>query len=67
MMNKRSYNFLDMLSILSFTMQLINQQQLLTLSDMKRSNNQMLTEIHRHLQEQDEKLNKILEYLHETD
>lgn len=57
------FEFLDIITIISFIMQLQNQSKLFSLRDIQNDNNRISAEIHKHLQEQDGKINKILEVL----
>lgn len=61
---------LDIISIMSFVIALMNLDENLTQGDKQElmeelgnKTNQMLTEIHSHLEDQDNKLNKIMEAL----
>ena len=57
------FEFLDIITIISFIMQLQNQSKLFGLHDIQEDNNRVSQDIHAHLKQQDEKLNKILEVL----
>lgn len=54
---------LDLLTVLSFIMQVQNQSKLFGISDIQEDNNRVAEEIHQHLRHQDEKINKILELI----
>lgn len=63
-------NFLDMLNIMSFVIGLMNLNENLTQGDkqdimknLSEKADTILKEVHSHLEEQDEKINKILEIL----
>lgn len=57
------FELLDLLTVLSFIMQVQNQSKLFGISDIQEDNNRVAEEIHQHLQKQDEKINKILELI----
>lgn len=57
------FELLDLLTVLSFIMQLQNQSKLFGISDIQEDNNRVAEEIHQHLKQQDEKINKILELI----
>lgn len=57
------FEFLDVITVVSFIMQLQNQSKLFSLHDIQDDNNRISAEIHQHLQKQDEKINKILELI----
>ena len=68
--------FLDIVALLSFFIGVLNLDMNITQSDIQEQTKDLdsrfsaatrsaLNEIHEHLQEQDEKINKILEALHE--
>ena len=57
------FEFLDVITVVSFIMQLQNQSKLFSLHDIQDDNNRISAEIHQHLQQQDEKINKILELI----
>lgn len=54
---------LDMMSILSFYIGLSNYGQNLTQSDLEESLSKAIDDIHTHLEEQDKKIDKILEVI----
>ena len=54
--------FLDILTLISFVLQVQNQQNIIGISDVQREVNRAVEDIHRHLQAQDEKLERILNY-----
>lgn len=57
------FELLDLLTVLSFIMQVQNQSKLFGISDIQEDNNRVAEEIHEHLRQQDEKINKILELI----
>lgn len=57
------FELLDILTVLSFIMQVQNQNKLLGISDIQEDNNRVAEEIHQHLRQQDEKINEILELI----
>lgn len=72
-MNNRC-DFMDMLNILSFIISIMNYDENLTQSDLQNITKNLdekttllLNEIHSHLEEQDKKLNRIMEALYEKD
>lgn len=62
-MNSTEFELLDLLTVLSFIMQVQNQSKLFGISDVQEDNNRVAEEIHQHLRQQDEKINKILELI----
>ncbi len=62
-MNSTEFELLDLLTVLSFIMQVQNQSKLFGISDIQEDNNRVSEEIHEHLRQQDEKINKILELI----
>lgn len=60
--------FLDILTVLSFVLQLQNQSKIFGLQEVQNDNNRVAQEIHKHLESQDKKIDQILEVLsHEID
>lgn len=57
------FELLDLLTVLSFIMQVQNQSKLFGINDIQEDNNRVAEEIHQHLKQQDEKINKILELI----
>ena len=55
--------FLDILTVLSFVLQLQNQSKIFGLQEVQNDNNRVAQEIHKHLESQDEKIDRILEVL----
>lgn len=63
MNDKQQFEFLDVLTILSFALQVENQGKVIGLTDVQNEVNRAIGEIHAHLEEQDRKLNELLEKL----
>ena len=57
------FDFLDLLAIISFSIQMSNRQAIVSLEDVQNEVNRAVKDIHMHLQEQDEKINEILEVI----
>lgn len=65
--DEQGLEFLDILTVLSFVLQLQNQSKIFGLQEVQNDNNRVAQEIHKHLESQDEKIDRILEVLaHET-
>ena len=69
-MENNKLNFLDMLNVMSFVIGIMNLEENLTQGDkqdimknLSEKADTILKEVHAHLEEQDEKINKILEIL----
>ena len=69
MNNNSQFEFLDILTILSFVLQVENQGNIIGLSDVQNEVNRAVSEIHAHLEEQDRKIELLLERIgkHDTD
>ena len=69
MNNNGQFEILDILTILSFMLQVENQGNIIGLSDVQNEVNRAVSEIHSHLEEQDRKIELLLERIgkHETD
>ena len=66
--DEQGLEFLDVLTVLSFVLQLQNQSKIFGLQEVQNDNNRVAQGIHKHLESQDEKIDRILEVLtHETD
>lgn len=65
-MYQQNYSFLDVITILSFMLQLQNQDKLFDINDVQRELQKVQDRIDAHLQIQDDKIDKILEYLKEN-
>ena len=61
MNDNRQFELLDILTILSFVLQVENQGKVIGLTDVQNEVNRAITEIHRHLEEQDRMLKLLLE------
>ena len=60
-------DLLDLLTILSFALQVQNQSNIVGISDVQDEVNRAVSEIHAHLEEQDKNIKTILEVLNGTD
>ena len=60
-------DLLDLLTILSFALQVQNQSNIVGISDVQEEVNRAVSEIHAHLEEQDKNIKNILEVLNGTD
>ena len=58
---------LDVLTIVSFVLQLQNQQNIIGIRDVQREVDRAIGEIHAHLEQQDEKIDRLLEGVYEAD
>ena len=61
--DEQEFEFLDILTVLSFVLQLQNQSKIFGLQEVQNDNNRVAQEIHKHLESQDEKIDRILEVL----
>ena len=61
-----NYDFLDLITLMSFILQLQNQGKIIDIRDVQNEVNRAIGEIHAHLESQDEKIDRILEALHEN-
>lgn len=55
--------FLDILTVVSFVLQVQNQGRIIDLGDVQDEVNRAVEEIHRHLEEQDKKIDRIIEVI----
>ena len=55
--------FLDILTVVSFVLQVQNQGRIIDLGDVQDEVNRAVEEIHRHLEEQDKKIDHIIEVI----
>ena len=62
-MQGQNLEFLDVLSFLSFALQVQNQSKIFSISDVQKELHKAVDEIHAHLEIQDDKIDKILEVL----
>ena len=60
MNENRQFEFLDVLSIISFALQMQNQRNIVGIRDVQSEVDRAIDEIHSHLEMQDEKLNFII-------
>lgn len=56
----QNFELLDILTIVSFCMQLQNQAKIVDLHDIQDGNNRIAQDIHAHLEQQDKKINRIM-------
>ena len=63
MNENQQFELLDVLTIISFLLQVKNNEKLFSITDIQEDNNRIATDIHKHLTEQDQKINKIMEIL----
>ena len=59
-MDNGQLEFLDILTVLSFVLQIQNQSNIIGLSDVQNEVNRAVSEIHAHLEEQDRMLKLLL-------
>lgn len=62
-MNDSSFELLDILTILSFLLQVKTQNSLFTFKDFQEDNNRVTQDIHAHLQMRDKKIELIMNKL----
>lgn len=62
-MYEQNYTFLDVVTILSFILQVQNQDKLFDINDIQRELQKVQSKIDAHLQIQDDKIDMILAYL----
>ena len=68
MNDNQQFELLDILTILSFALQLKNESKLIGITDVQNEVNRAVSEIHAHLEEQDRKIELLLkEVKHGTD
>lgn len=65
-MYQQNYSFLDVITILSFMLQLQNQDKLFDINDVQRELQKVQDRIDNHLQIQDDKIDSIIAYLKEN-
>ena len=63
MMRREEWSFMDLVSMASFLLSIANLEQNLDQNQLQDSLNRVMTDVHNHLQEQDEKLDQILSLL----
>ena len=61
MNDSKQFEFLDILTIISFVLQLQNQSNIIGISDVQKEVNRAVGEIHAHLEEQDRMIKLLLE------
>lgn len=66
-MEQNNNEFMDILSIFSFVIGLKNYEENIDQSQLQEIAQGIMSDIHRHLQEQDDKIDKILELLKERE
>ena len=54
---------LDILTIISFALQVKNQSKMFGINDLQKELHNIVTEIHQHLEKQDDKIDRIMELL----
>lgn len=62
-MYQQNYSFLDVVTILSFILQMQNQGKLFDINDVQRELQKVTDKIDTHLQIQDDKIDAIIAYL----
>ena len=69
MNDNQQFELLDILTILSFAFQVKNESKLIGITDIQNEVNRAVSEIHAHLEEQDRKIELLLERMgiNETD
>ena len=65
-MYEQNYSFLDVITILSFMLQLQNQDKLFDINDVQRELQKVQARLDAHLQIQDDKIDQILAYIKEN-
>lgn len=66
-MEQNNNEFMDILNIFSFVIGLKNYEENIDQSQLQEIAQSIMSDIHRHLQEQDDKIDKILELLKERE
>ena len=64
MNEKKQLDFLDVLSLISFALQIKTVENTFTIEDIQQDNDRIMQELHKHMEEQDKKINEIWEVLH---
>lgn len=64
MNEKKQLDFLDVLSLISFALQIKTVENTFTIEDVQQDNDRIMQELHKHMEEQDKKINEIWEVLH---
>lgn len=65
-MYEQNYSLLDIITILSFMLQMQNQSHIIDIKDIQEELQKVQSKIDSHLQIQDDKIDKILEYIKEN-
>lgn len=60
---QKQLDFLDVLSLISFALQIETLGNTFTIEDIQRDNDRIMQELHGHMEEQDRKIDMILEVL----
>ena len=63
----KQFGILDLLTLISFAIQLENQKNIIGIQDVQGEVDRAIDSLNEHLQKQDEKINKIMEALHIQD
>lgn len=63
MNEQKQLDFLDVLSIISFVLQIETLGNTFTIEDIQKDNDRIMQELHGHLEEQDRKIDMIMEVL----
>lgn len=63
MNEQKQWDFLDILSLISFALQIETLGNTFTIEDIQKDNDRIMQELHGHLEEQDHKIDMILEVL----
>lgn len=61
--NDQGLEFLDILTVMSFAIQMMNQSKIFGISDVQKELKKVVEEIHAHLQKQDDKIDRIMEVM----
>lgn len=64
MNEQKQWDFLDVLSLISFALQIETLGNTFTIEDVQKDNDRIMQELHKHMEEQDKKINEIWEVLH---
>ena len=59
-------DFLDLLTLLSFVLQIQNQDKLIGIRDVQKEVDRAIGEIHEHLEQQDKKIDSIIKMLEDN-
>lgn len=65
-MYEQNYSLLDIITILSFMLQMQNQSHIIDIKDIQEELQKVQSKIDSHLQIQDDKIDKILEHIKEN-